>query len=67
MSKFKKQVTHETMPASFAEALSKAQEVADSLVDQVRKPTTELTETGEQYVIPGAERKCVKKGQTSLW
>lgn len=67
MPTFKKQVTPDTMPPSFAEALNKAQEVANSLVDRQHKPTTELTKIGEQYVLPGAEKTPVKKGQTTLW
>jgi hypothetical protein len=35
--------------------------------DQVRKPTTELIASGEQYVIPGAEKTPIKKGQGSFW
>ena len=64
---FKKQVTLDTASADFAKALSQAQAVAGSLVDQVRKPKTELTDVGEQYVIPGAEKPPVKRGQGELW
>ena len=34
---------------------------------QVRNPKTELTDVGEQYVIPGAEKPPVKEGQGELW
>lgn len=67
MPPFKKQVTLDNMPADFAEALSQAQAVANSLIDQVRRPKTELTDVGEQYVIPGAEKPPVKEGQGELW
>ena len=67
MPTFKKQVTLDNMPADFAEGLRHAQEVANSLIDQVRSPKTELTDVGEQYVIPGAEKPPVKRGQGELW
>ena len=67
MHKFKKQVSIDAMPPAFTKAIKQAQDVANSLVGAVRKPVTELTPGGEQYVVPGAERPPVKKGQCSLW